>query len=227
MKGPLPQKQRQYLEKYKQRREGIIKENLSKLQDPGTCLLEKCQEFFEPLIASSQFFREKINGRVLLDVSGKVNEKIILDFTKEKNPVKIFEGEDYFYTLKIKSKILNLILTKKLSWEQLLLSLRFNASRNPDIFNEFLVVFLRFAYPPSYKQFELYEKRKNLSDMFILNHNGEKFQVQKYCPHAMGDLSKGQIKDDYIICPNHGWQFSLKDGSCLNNQASIKIRKLH
>ena len=158
-------------------------------------------------------------------MTGKVDEKIIIDFAKEKNQVKLFEGEDHFYKLTIKSKILNLILNKKLSWEQLLLSLRFSASRNPDIFNEFLVVFLRFANPASYKQYELYEKRKDLSDTFLLDFNGEKLEVQKYCPHAMGDLSKGEIKDDCIICPGHGWKFSLKDGSCLNNQVSIKIRK--
>ena len=48
---------------------------------------------------------------------------------------------------------------------------------------------------------------------------------REYCPHTMGDLSKGQIIDDCLVCPNHGWQFSLKDGLCLNSQVSIKISK--
>lgn len=217
---------RVYLEKYKKRRNSIINKNLEKLQDPEESLLQKCKDYFEPLISASPYFREKIAGRVLLDVLGKCPDKIIIDFTKEVNQVKAFEGENYFYTLKIEAKIFDLILNKKLSWEQLLLSLRFNASRNPDIFNEFLVVFLRFADPASYKQYELYEKRKNVTDTFVLDHKGEKFKVQKYCPHAMGDLSKGQIIDDCVVCPNHGWIFSLVDGVCLNSDAKIKLQKI-
>jgi nitrite reductase/ring-hydroxylating ferredoxin subunit len=155
-----------------------------------------------------------------------MSEKIIVDFTRKDNSVKKFEGEDFFYRLEIDSRILLLILEKKLSWEQLLLSLRFKASRNPDVYNEPLVVFLRFADPKSYEAFELYEKRKDLSDTFILNYEGKKYEVQKYCPHAMGDLSKGRIVDGCIVCPNHGWTFSISDGMCVSKNASIKIRQL-
>lgn len=216
---------RKYLSDYKERRREIISTYLSKIEEPETSLLEKCKEYFEPLMTSS-YFREKINGKVLLTISGKLNEKIILDFSDQKIPVKSFHDDDFFYELKIDSKFLNMILEKKLTWEQLLLSLRFNASRKPDVYNEYLIIFLRFANLESYDAYELYEKRKNVFETFILEYEGMKYNVQKYCPHAMGDLSKGKIINDCLVCPNHGWAFSLRDGSCLYNKSSIAIKKI-
>ena len=217
---------RQYLENYRERRKNIINQIPSSLKQPTGSLLEKCKKHFEPLISSSLYFRKKINGRLLLIVTGGIQEKIIIDFTKEKDSVKLFEGEDSFYNLEIDAGILNLILEKKLTWEQLLLSLRFKSSRNPDIYNEALIIFLRFADANSYKQFELYETRRDFSDTFILTHEDRKYEVQKYCPHAMGDLSAGRIIDDCIVCPNHGWAFSMEDGSCVAKNSSIHIKRI-
>jgi len=65
---------------------------------------------------------------------------------------------------------------------------------------------------------------KNNSETFLLEHDGKTYEIQKYCPHAMGNLSKGRIIDNCIVCPNHGWTFSLVDGSSSYNNASIKIK---
>ncbi len=219
-------KRRQYLESYKARRQDIINKIPSSLESPTGSLLEKCKEFFEPLVGSSLYFRKKINGRLLLDVTGENKEGIIIDFTKDSNPVKLFENENFFYKLTIDSRILNLILEKKLTWEQLLLSLRFKASRNPDMYNEALIIFLRFVDANSYKAFELFETRRDFSDTFLLEHEGAKYEVQRYCPHAMGDLSKGRIIDGCIVCPNHGWTFSIEDGKCVSKNSAIKIKKV-
>src|SRR5437867_987082 len=218
--------QRQYLESYKTRRQEIINKRLSTIEPPSGSLLNKCREYFEPLVASSSYFRARINGKILFDVTGAINEKIIVDFSKKGDSVKLYENENFYYKLEIDSSFLKLILEKKLTWEQLLLSLRFKASRNPDIYNEALIIFLRFADANSYKAYELYETRKNFSDTFILEHEGKKYEVQKYCPHAMQDLSKGRIIDGCIVCPNHGWTFSIKDGTCLSKNSSIKIRRV-
>jgi UDP-MurNAc hydroxylase len=218
---------RKYLESYRTRRKDILNKIPSSLALPFGSLFEKCKEYFEPLVESSLYFRKKINGRLLLDITGRIHEKIIVDFTKEKNQVKLFENEHYFYKLEIDSRIFNLILEKKLTWEQLLLSLRFKASRNPDMYNEALIVFLRFADANSYEAFELYETRRDFSDTFLLEHGGQKYEVQRYCPHAMGDLSKGRIIDGHIVCPNHGWTFSIEDGKCLAKNSAIRIKKVN
>ena len=76
---------RKYLNDYKERRKEIIKSELDSIVLPNGSLLEKSKNFFEPLIKSSPYFREKINGKLLLDVTNQINEKIIVDFTKEEN----------------------------------------------------------------------------------------------------------------------------------------------
>ena len=217
---------RKYIESYRERRTNIINKIPSTLEQPTGSLLVRCKNYFEPLVASSLYFRKKINGKLLLIVTGGINEKIIIDFTKEKDSVKLFENESSFYKLEVDSRLFNLILEKKLTWEELFLSLRIRCSRNPDIYNEALIIFLRFADVNSYKQYEMFDLKKDFSDTFILNHEGCSYEVQKYCPHAMGDLSAGRIIDGCIVCPNHGWAFSLKDGSCVSRNSNINIKKI-
>lgn len=49
-----------------------------------------------------------------------------------------------------------------------------------------------------------------------------------YCPHAGGDLSEGFIdKRENIICPIHGYRFSLNNGRDTNNEGYLlKIYKV-
>jgi UDP-MurNAc hydroxylase len=217
---------RKYLERYKTRRQDTIKKRLSALEHSNGNLEEKFRHYFEPLIKSSSYFREKIGGKVLFEIVNGKDEKIIVDFSNSTNPVKPLEDDKFFAKFRIDSRFINLILEKKLSWEQLFLSLRFKASRDPDKMNAYLFTFLRFVDPTTFNAFEIYETGQNMSETFILEHDDKKYEVQKWCPHAMGNLSKGRIVDNCIVCPNHGWSFSLNDGLCLYNKSSIKIRKI-
>mgnify|MGYP003645868912 FL=1 len=42
------------------------------------------------------------------------------------------------------------------------------------------------------RQYEVYETNKLLNETFSVDYEGEKLEVQRYCPHALGDLSKGE-----------------------------------
>ena len=50
---------------------------------------------------------------------------------------------------------------------------------------------------------------------------GKVYAFSNTCPHAGGPLSEGtlEIGEDNVIvrCPYHGWDFDLKDGSCLTS----------
>ena len=82
--------------------------------------------------------------------------------------------------------------------------MRVHLTRVPDVYNEPLTVFLRFADARHYKVFEAYEKTRDTADRFPLEHRGRTLMVQRTCPHAGGDLSKGRVEDDCIVCPVHG-----------------------
>lgn len=40
------------------------------------------------------------------------------------------------------------------------------------------------------------------------------------CPHADGPLGEGTLTGAVLTCPYHGWEFDLRDGSCLTNPSA-------
>lgn len=217
---------RGYLEAYRERRRDVIARSLSALPDYEGSLVARFQAFLQPLLRASPFFRRKIGGAVLFDVTGPNAERIIVDFRRVTGACKPHSGEPFFYRFTIDGRILSMYLSGTLHFDQLLLSLRFTAARDPDVFNEYLFMFLRFADAASYEQIERYDERKALDERFELSHAGRRYRVQRYCPHAMGDLAKAEVVDGYLVCPNHGWQFSLVDGRARGQDDGIAIAEL-
>ncbi|MCF2529262.1 Rieske 2Fe-2S domain-containing protein [Yinghuangia soli] len=215
-----------YLSDYQRDRAPDIAQALAEIpQAPGP-LLGKLREYFQPLVSASAFFRDRIGGRLLVESVGACPESVIVDFTRYQDSVYPHAGEDYFYRLRVEDRLLNLVLDRELSWEELFLSLRFEASREPDRYNEFLVVFLRFADPESYRAYARYERGKQLDERTVVEHEGSRYEIQRYCPHAMADLATAEIKDGCVVCPGHGWAFRLDDGTCATNPARIAVRPL-
>jgi nitrite reductase/ring-hydroxylating ferredoxin subunit len=51
----------------------------------------------------------------------------------------------------------------------------------------------------------------------MFNVNGEFHAIDGICPHAGGPLAKGQLEQNVVTCPWHGWQFDVTTGRhCLN-----------
>ena len=42
------------------------------------------------------------------------------------------------------------------------------------------------------------------------------FAIDNICPHRGAPLHEGFVKDGYVTCPWHQWQFQLQDGVCRN-----------
>ncbi len=50
-------------------------------------------------------------------------------------------------------------------------------------------------------------------DTAIFKVNGEIFALSNKCPHQKSPIIyDGFIENDRVVCPAHGWEFSLKDG---------------
>lgn len=54
--------------------------------------------------------------------------------------------------------------------------------------------------------------RTQTEDLAVFRHNGRMFAVANRCPHQGGSLSQGKIENGYVVCPWHGYQFSMEDG---------------
>ena len=47
----------------------------------------------------------------------------------------------------------------------------------------------------------------------VLGRAGDRyFAVQRRCAHRGGDLAGGQLAGDRLICPQHGWRYSIETG---------------
>lgn len=44
--------------------------------------------------------------------------------------------------------------------------------------------------------------------------SGRLVAFKNTCPHAASPLSGGGLTEQAVICPRHGWSFSLETGAC-------------
>ena len=51
----------------------------------------------------------------------------------------------------------------------------------------------------------------------LFNLGGEFVALDNRCPHRGGSLGEGEIKDDIVICPWHGWEFNCNTGKAVEN----------
>lgn len=57
----------------------------------------------------------------------------------------------------------------------------------------------------------------------ILNENGKFCAVDNTCPHAMGSLGRGRIRNGSVVCPVHGYVYNTETGECLTDPR-LRIR---
>ena len=68
--------------------------------------------------------------------------------------------------------------------------------------------------------------RARPDDTFLLNANGDRYEVQRFCPHAGSDLRDAELVGGQIVCPGHRWHFDLSTGTCAEANYKIFCRKL-
>jgi nitrite reductase/ring-hydroxylating ferredoxin subunit len=57
-------------------------------------------------------------------------------------------------------------------------------------------------------------------EIAVFNAGGSYHAMDNACPHRGGPLSEGRLDGCVVVCPWHGWQFDVTDGSLLMNPAS-------
>jgi ferredoxin-nitrite reductase len=65
------------------------------------------------------------------------------------------------------------------------------------------------------------------NEMAVFKRDGQVYAIQNICPHEGGQLSKGWLEGDEVVCPLHGYKFHLKTGLCSTDPAlKAKVFKL-
>ncbi len=58
----------------------------------------------------------------------------------------------------------------------------------------------------------------------VFNLGGEFFAIKDACPHDGGELAKGKLEGEEIVCPRHGARFSIRTGAVLGPPAYEDLR---
>ena len=210
-------KKEQFLRQYQKERAPIIENYLNSIPDPSDDLYEMFVEHLNSIFQKNDYLVSNVCQLIEFDISGQYGGKWQIDFRER--PPKFYQvpTEKPQYKLYVDSRFLNLILNGQLLWEELFLSLRFNAERDPDVYNWSLFSLLRYGHDENLLELiELNELRTKAPTTTNVKSNNTLYKIQKFCPHLGEDLSAGSIQNGVLTCPRHNWKFDLCDnGKCV------------
>jgi UDP-MurNAc hydroxylase len=206
-----------YLEAYAKRRRSYIESVRSRYPEPSASLWADFRAYFEALLAMSHYFNGKIGMRVGFDITGPGGGEWSVDFRPG------FEGVfdtfgDCAYRYQFASRWLPPLLAGTVPWEDFFLSLRFQAWREPDLYNDHLLGLLKFAHPEALRAVERFESSVSTKERIMIHAEGRTYRIQRHCPHAGHDLlESGEVLSGRILrCLAHHYEFDLETGECVN-----------
>lgn len=218
-----------YIEKYRKSRK--IEPSAPKNSEDYADISTRLEKQFMRLHHASQIFKQKLN--YAFKISFGSAQKVV-DFRKPRKECygDYVPGTKCRYEFVFDPDILRDLLSKKcIDFDDYFLSLKFEARRNPDEYDDILFsLFRNFDVKRLRKAEELFAlQNQDIDKTFVFEHNNKKYKAQKYCPHMLADLeSTGHIDEEgYLVCPIHNWKFCLKTGRCSNSASKrLKIEEI-
>jgi UDP-MurNAc hydroxylase len=209
----------EYLDRYAADRADALAGVHAAVADLGPDLAERFVRHFSVLGTLSPYFLTRIGMTVRFEVTGPYGGT--WDVRMDDDGLRVdLDGrtERPEYTFTVAGRWLGAVLAGDIAWEDLLLSLRLTARRDPDQYNDYLIGLLKHASEPALRAVEEYETRRTSEDERIVVHDGDRaYEIGRYCPHAGEDLAIGAVVEDGVMqCLAHNFTFELATGRCLN-----------
>lgn len=211
---------RSYLRAYMRDRADAVESVRERHPEPTASLWPDYAEHFTRLLELSPYFNARIAMRVGFDIHGPGGGRWAVDFRPGQEGVRT-SLDDCQYVYRFASRWLPSLLSGDTAWEDFLLSLRFNAWRHPDLYNDHLLGLLKFASSDALDAVERFEAAAGDGATITVRADGRSYQVQRYCPHAGHDLqdSGAVMPGGVLVCLGHHYEFDLETGRCLNGHS--------
>ncbi|HEY3064390.1 MAG TPA: Rieske 2Fe-2S domain-containing protein, partial [Methylomirabilota bacterium] len=212
---------RSYLEDFAARRRPHVESVLARHPEPTRSVWEPFQGYFGELLTLSPYFNAKIDMRVGFDVVGAGGGAWHVDFRPgREGGGEGIEGCGYLY--RFDSRWLPGLVDGSTPWEDFFLSLRFEARRDPDRYNDHLLGLLKFANADALREVEASETAEKSTERIIVHAEGRAYSISRYCPHAGNDLlNTGEVLPGGVLrCLAHHYDFSLTSGECLTGNCA-------
>lgn len=215
-----PEERRRYLEEYAVRRRPFI-DRIHRAYPPPPEDAELGARFaahFASLGTLSSYFLARIGLVVRFQVLGAGGGTWDVHIGPDDVRVDLDgSAPEVNYRLRLESRWLQAVVSGRVRWEELLLSLRFTARREPDTYNDYLVGLLKHADLAALRAVERFEQERDPREMIDIAVPGGTVSVSRYCPHAGEDLAEtGIVVDGVLRCLGHNFEFDLNTGECVN-----------
>ncbi|MDQ6636186.1 MAG: MBL fold metallo-hydrolase [Candidatus Dormibacteraeota bacterium] len=207
-----------YIDSYAEARLPEIEAFRAAHSTPGPELADKFVEHFRRLGELSPYFLERIDMTVRFELVGEMEGRWDVHLRPPGVKVDLGGGTaDVGYRFRLDPRWLAPVMDGKIAWEDFFLSLRFQAWRDPDIYNDYLIGLLKHADEQALSAVEKYELSRANDEKIVVSSEHGNYEIARYCPHAGEDLAIGStVVDGVIRCLGHNLEFDLKTGSCLN-----------
>jgi len=213
-----PEERRRYLTEYAARRRPAIDAAWASnpVSRPG--LADRFKTHLESLGTLSEYFLARIGMTLRFDVSGPHGGVWDARIGPDRVVVDLDGGAGHAdYRLTMDGRWLDGVVSGRTRWEELLLSMRFTARRQPDRYNDYLVGLLKHADRAALRAVERFEAARDPEETTTIVVGGKQLRVSRYCPHAGEDLAEtGVVVNGVLRCLGHNFEFDLTDGTCLN-----------
>ena len=208
----------EYLDGYARTRRHTIEAVRADFPPPGADLRDAFAEHFRRLGEMSPYFLDRIDMTVRFELTGEVEGRWDVDLRPDGVRVDLNgRAGQPDYGFRLDSRWLAPVIFGQIGWEDLFLSLRFSAWRDPDIYNDYLIGFLKHAEPQALHAIADYEQSRSHDEKIVVDAPGGRYEIARYCPHAGEDLAIGSaVSDGVIRCLGHNLEFDLATGACLN-----------
>ena len=213
-----PDERRRYLADYAARRRPAIEAAWAANPQARPGLADRFKAHLESLGTLSEYFLARIGMTLRFDVTGPYGGVWDAHIGPGRVVVDLDGGSGHAdYRLTLDGRWLDGVVTGRTRWEELLLSLRFTARRQPDRYNDYLVGLLKHADRAALRAVERFEAARDPEETTEITVEGKQVQVSRYCPHAGEDLAEtGVVVNGVLRCLGHNFEFDLSSGSCLN-----------
>lgn len=208
----------EYLSRYAADRAELIAAEHAEFPDPVPGLYDRFVAHFAGLGRLSEYFLRQIDMVVRFEITGPNGGVWDVRMVREGLTVGPADHTAHpGYRITTASRWLDAVLTGRVAWEDLLISMRLSLFRDPDIYNDYLVGLLKHANARALRAVEEYETLRDESERIIVRSGERGYEIPRYCPHAGEDLSVGAIvRDGRLHCLAHNFVFDLATGECVN-----------
>jgi L-ascorbate metabolism protein UlaG (beta-lactamase superfamily)/nitrite reductase/ring-hydroxylating ferredoxin subunit len=217
----------EYLDAYARARRDTIKAVRAAFPEPGSELRDAFAEHFRRLGEMNRYFLARIDMTVRFELTGAVDGRWDVDLRPEGVRVDLRgQARQAQYRFRLASRWLAPVIYGQIGWEDLFLSMRFSAWRDPDIYNDYLIGLLKHAEPEALAGVEAYERGRSTDEKIVVRSAGQRYEINRYCPHAGEDLTVGStVADGILRCLGHNLEFDLATGACINARCDPLITR--